>query len=501
MIEQRLYNTLTRTSEVLQPLVPGHVSIYVCGMTVYDYCHIGHARAMITFDVIVRWLKHAGYQVTFIRNHTDVDDKIIHRSKATGETPLELSRRYIAALDEDLVRLGLILPTAQPRVSDCIDDIVGMIAALIEKGHAYPSQGDVYFSVESCPDYGQLSGRRVVDMREGDQGDAGDKKRHVADFALWKGTRPGEEGASWPSPWGPGRPGWHIECSAMALRYLGAQFDIHGGGNDLIFPHHENEIAQSECATGHKPFARYWLHNGMLTLGTEKMAKSVGNVVRIRDLLDEMPAEALRLLYLEGHYRSPLPYSAARMEEALAALDRLYQAREVIDELAAGSDADSVEALSKSFGEPVLELQAAIDNFEGRFVEAMADDFITALALAALYDLCRAANKLANNKKVRGRAAVLGRPAQRAFALAGEVLGLAGRAPAEHFSEVRQKKLRLLGKTEADVEALIAARVAARTAKDWAEADRIRDALVALGVVLMDGVQGTTWRMRVAEPA
>ncbi|MFT4976917.1 MAG: cysteinyl-tRNA synthetase, partial [Myxococcota bacterium] len=344
MSQLRVYNTLSRQLDKFEPQDPGHVKMYVCGMTVYDYCHIGHARAMLSFDMIYRWLIERGYTVTFVRNYTDVDDKIIERAKELGEAPLALSSRFIEALNEDLARLGLAIPDVQPKVSEHIDEIVTLIGRIVENGHGYASGGDVFFDVHSSPDYGKLSGKKLDDLRSGERVAVDSRKRSPADFVLWKATKPGEEGASWPSPWGDGRPGWHIECSAMAMRYLGETFDIHGGGIDLLFPHHENEIAQSECGTHKQPFAKYWLHNGHLNVVTAaedggeeevKMSKSLGNIIRIRDILDQLPAEALRLVYMESHYRSPMPYSADRLAAATVALDRLYQAREALEQTAA----------------------------------------------------------------------------------------------------------------------------------------------------------------------
>ncbi len=502
MSQLKLYNTLHRQIEAFSPSEPGRVRMYVCGMTTYDYCHIGHARAMMTFDVVYRWLKASGYDVVYVRNHTDVDDKIIARAAQLGEPPLELSARFIGYLDEDLGMLGLETPTHQPKVSEHIPAIVDMIGRLLERGHAYVADnGDVYFSVETCPTYGELSGRRVGELQEGDQGEIGGRKRSPADFALWKSAKKGETGAEWEAPWGVGRPGWHIECSAMSASYLGQTFDIHGGGIDLVFPHHENEIAQSECASGHRPMARYWMHNGHLTLDSGKMSKSIGNIIRIRDLLAEVPAEALRLLYLDAHYRSPLPFSTGRLEEALAALDRVYLARETLLEMAAGSNEDSVAGLISAFGPPASELADLSERFTERFTDAMNDDFNTALALGHVQELARAVNRFGNLKKARKRSANLAKSALAALDLTERVLGLGGRDPSSWFQEVRQKRLAALGRSEAEVEARVADRWAARQRKDWALSDAIRDELVGLGVVLMDGEQGTTWRMRVGEAA
>ncbi|MFN7145408.1 MAG: cysteine--tRNA ligase, partial [Myxococcota bacterium] len=364
----RLYNTLRRTIEPLETREPGKVGLYVCGMTVYDYCHIGHARAMLSFDFVVRHLRHRGYEVEFVRNHTDVDDKIIARAKEKGIDPLALSAMFVDALEEDLAGVGLLPPTRTPRVSDHIGDILDLIGKLVERGHAYKADnGDVYFAVESFPEYGKLSGKKLEDLRAGERVAVESAKRHPADFALWKAATGDPAEPVWDSPWGKGRPGWHIECSAMSRHYLGDTFDIHGGGIDLVFPHHENEIAQSECGTGHGPYARYWMHNGHLTfprqteagVETEKMSKSLGNVVRIRDILAQVPGEALRMLYAGTHYRSPLPYSTEGLTAALASLDRLYTAKET-----------ALEVVQKSASAPIEQLGDV-----GREVHALATDF------------------------------------------------------------------------------------------------------------------------------
>ena len=491
----RLTNTLSRTVETFEPAVPGKVSMYVCGMTVYDYCHIGHARAMITFDLVYRWLTERGYDVTYVRNHTDVDDKIIARAAELGEHPLALSARFIEYLDEDLAALGLRVPTAQPKVSDSIEGIIAMTATLIERGHAYDVDGDVYFAVESFEGYGKLSGKRLDDQRAGERVDVDSRKRHPGDFALWKSAKPGE--VAWASPWGDGRPGWHIECSVMATAALGDTFDIHGGGIDLVFPHHENEIAQSECATGHAPFAKYWMHNGHVTMGETKMSKSLGNFIRIRDILREVPAEALRLLYAESHYRSPLPFSSDRLMECVVALDRLYHAKEVLEGMATQQPGASAEALVVELGEPAAELHAKATGFAAAVRGSMDDDFNTAASVGHLFELVRAVNRFGNNKKWLTRSAALAGPALEAFALAGRVFGVGALPAEEWFHQVRERRLAALGKTESDIQARIDARIDARTAKDWAAADDIRAELDALGVVLMDGAQGTSWRMKV----
>ena len=487
----RLYNTMSRTVEVLQPRVPGVVGLYVCGMTVYDYTHIGHSRAMMAFDVIVRHLRHRGYAVTFVRNHTDVDDKVIARAAVLGVDPLTLSAGFITALEEDLRALGMVSPDVTPKVTDHVDGIVDLITALIDRGHAYLAENqDVYFAVESDPEYGKLSNKNLEDQRAGERVAVEAAKRHPADFALWKAHGGHASEPSWPSPWGPGRPGWHIECSAMSRRHLGDCFDIHGGGIDLIFPHHENEIAQSECGTGQRPMARYWMHNGHLTMDQVKMSKSLGNIVRIRDILEQVPAEALRLFYLETHYRAPIPYSSDRLVESLKALDRIYSAKETV-EFASG-DTDAAE-----LGEAAEEAWRLGLAFPDRFYAAMDEDFNAAGAMGHLFELVRAVNRFGNDKKVRSRGGKALAPAKAAFALVAAVLGVATMTPAAFFDEVKLKRLAAAGRSAADIDALVDARTAARAAKDWARADALRLELDAQNIVVMDGQAGSTWRMRI----
>jgi cysteinyl-tRNA synthetase len=445
----RLHNTLQRTLEPLQTREPGKVGLYVCGMTVYDYCHIGHARAMLSFDFVVRHLRHRGYEVEFVRNHTDVDDKIIARAREKGVDPIALSAFFVEALEQDLAALGLVAPTRTPKVSDHIDDILALIGMLVDRGHAYRADnGDVYFAVESFPEYGKLSGKKLEDLRAGERVAVESAKRHPGDFALWKAWTGDASEPAWDSSWGKGRPGWHIECSAMSRHYLGDTFDIHGGGIDLVFPHHENE---------------------------------------------QVPAEALRLLYAGTHYRSPLPYSTEGLIAALASLDRIYTAKETAAEVAA-KGADVPVAQLGEVGREVLELATA---FPARFDAAMDEDFNTAGAVGHLFELVRAVNRFGNDKKLRAKGAAVMKPALAAFALAGDVLGIGAMAPQAFFDEVKTKRLAAAGKSTAEVEARIAARAAARAAKDWAEADRLRAELDAEGIVVMDGVEGSTWRMRV----
>ncbi|HND31509.1 MAG TPA: cysteine--tRNA ligase [Myxococcota bacterium] len=496
----RVYNTLTRTVEPFVPREPGKVGVYVCGMTVYDLCHIGHARAMMAFDVIVRYLRSAGYEVNHVRNHTDVDDKIIARAKQLGKGGLEVSAEYIAELDRDLDAVGLVRPTVEPRVSTSIPEILEVIRLLMEGGHAYQgASGDIYFSVENFPEYGKLSGRKLEDLRAGERVEVNQEKRHPGDFVLWKSvagpaTVLGAE-PCWDSPWGVGRPGWHIECSGMSRRYLGDSFDMHGGGIDLIFPHHENEIAQSECATHVSPMSRYWLHNGHLSLGGPdgpiKMSKSLGNVITIRDLLATVPAEVLRLCYLEVHYRSPLLWGPDVLANATGALDRLYQAKELVEEVMATGTEAPIDSLGEH-GEEVFVLASA---FPLRFRNSMDDDFNTAAAMGFLFELVRAVNRFGNDRKRRRQGKLALAPVKEAFRLCAEVLGIGGYSPAAFFDELKVKRL---GPAVAEVEAMVAARARARAEKDWAAADRLRLELESRNVVVMDGADGSTWRVRVS---
>jgi cysteinyl-tRNA synthetase len=494
----RIYNTLTRTVEPLEPRVPGEVGLYVCGMTVYDHCHIGHARAMMAFDVVVRHLRRRGLRVKFVRNHTDVDDKILARAQELGVPPLVLSAQFIAELDADLDAVGILRPDVAPQVSEHIPEVITMTEALIEKGHAYVAgNGDVYFSIESCPGYGKLSGRKIEDMREGARVAVDPHKRHPGDFALWKAVS-GEGDLGWDASFGRGRPGWHIECSAMAARHLGEQFDLHGGGIDLVFPHHENEIAQSECASGHRPFAKVWMHNGHLTLVDAagepvKMSKSLGNVVRIRDIVARVPAEALRLMYVDTHYRSPLPFSDQKLADALGVLDRVYIARETVDEVVGRGVGAPIDSLPES----AREVHALATTFVAKFDAAMDEDFNSAAAIAHFFELVRAINRFGNDKKARAKGADALRPALECFAVVAEVFGIAALSPAAYFDEAKVKRMRAQGRSIEVIDALVAERSAARAAKDWARADAARAQLDEQGITVMDGPEGSTWRVRV----
>ena len=488
----KIYNTRSRSVEPFSPLEPGKVGIYVCGMTVYDRCHMGHARAMVVFDAFVRYLRFRGWSVNFVRNFTDVDDKIIQRAQERGEDPIALSARFIDAFHEDADALGLIRPDAEPKVSESIGGIQDLIGSLISKGNAYVNDGTVWFDVKSLPSYGRLSGQKVDELQSPDTVSG---KKHPADFALWKAVKPGEP--SWPSPWGPGRPGWHIECSAMSMECLGKTMDIHGGGLDLVFPHHENEIAQSEAHTGCTYF-NYWMHNGMLTMANgQKMGKSLGNVWNVQNALREFPAEALRMYYLQALYRSPLPWGDDALTDSLSALCRLYEAREVAEAMNGQEDAAHVARDLGEDAQRVLDLTA---RFESQFLGALDDDFNTAKAMAVVFELVRAVNRFANHKKARKRGGPVVAGALAAFQLVADALGLLSTDVHSFQEEVKTKRCAAMGIELADIEAKVAARTNARANKDWAESDRLRDELEHAGVVLMDGAERTAWRIRVGEP-
>ncbi|WP_404466179.1 cysteine--tRNA ligase [Vreelandella aquamarina] len=454
-----IYNTLTRRKEPFSPLVAGKVSMYVCGMTVYDYCHLGHARVMVAFDVITRYLRHRDYDVTYVRNITDIDDKILKRAEENGETISALTERMIAAMHEDEARLNVLPPSQEPRATGHIGDIVAMIETLIEKGFAYAADnGDVYYRVRKFADYGKLNNRQLDDMRSGARVDVDVHKEDPLDFVLWKAAKPGE--AHWHSPWGDGRPGWHIECSAMSTCCLGDTFDIHGGGPDLTFPHHENEIAQSEAATG-KTYVNTWMHAGAVRVNQEKMSKSLGNFFTIRDVLAEHDPEVVRYLLVASHYRSAINYSVDSLVEARKSLTRLYTALD-------GVNADE---------------QAAASDAAERFTTAMDDDFNTPIALAALFDLARDLNRAKSDQPAEAP-----RLAGELKRLAG-VLGLLQQTP-QTFLKGAQQQVAL---SEEEIEAKIAERQAAKGSKDFARADAIRDELAALGIILKDSREGTTW--------
>ncbi len=464
-----LHNSLTRKKEVFSPIVPGQVRMYVCGMTVYDYCHLGHARVLVVFDMVTRWLRNSGYQVTYVRNITDIDDKIIKRAQDNGEPFTALTDRFIAAMHEDGAALGVLPPDHEPRATEYVGNMLNMIQGLIERGHAYPAaNGDVYYAVQSFADYGRLSGKSLEDLRAGERVEVDPNKRDPMDFVLWKAAKPGEP--SWPSPWGAGRPGWHIECSAMGSDLLGKHFDIHGGGQDLQFPHHENEIAQSEGAHDCK-FVNYWLHNGFVRVDDEKMSKSLGNFFTIREVLQKYDAEVVRFFILRAHYRSPLNYSDQHLDDAKAALTRLYTALRGVDAAMPAQD----------WG----------NSYAARFQAAMDDDFNTPEALAVLFDLAAEANRMRTSAPAEAA-----KMAGLLKSLAG-VLGLLQRDPEQFMqagvgSDAANETGNEYGAQH--IETLIGERLAARKAKDFKRSDAIRDELKAAGVILEDGPQGTLWR-------
>ncbi len=461
----RLYNTLTRKKEEFQTLEPGVVKMYVCGVTVYNDAHVGHAMSALVFDIIRRYLEYRGYTVRHVMNYTDVDDKIIARAKQLGEDPLELSQKYIEEYAKELAALNVLPATSYPQVSKTMPLIIEFIQGLIQKEAAYAApNGDVYFSVISDEDYGKLSGRKLDDMQAGARIEVGEAKEHPMDFALWKAAKPGE--ISWDSPWGRGRPGWHIECSAMNLAELGEQIDIHGGGNDLIFPHHENEIAQSESYTG-KPFARYWIHNGMLQLGGEKMSKSLGNIVSIKDFLAKRDADVMRMLVLSGNYRAPLIFNEETQDTAEKNLERFKAALRPASPSSAGLPAEAASALVSQ-----------AESTKQAFIEAMDDDFNTPLALAALYELVKAINTARDNGATDEQL----KPAQSMLRELTGVLGL------------RLHEKQGSSEDEAKVIALIEERNEARKQKNWARSDEIRDQLKEMGVIIEDSKDGTKWR-------
>lgn len=475
----KIYNTLAREKQVFTPIFAGKVSMYVCGMTVYDYCHLGHARVMVVFDMVSRWLRTSGYDVTYVRNITDIDDKIIKRANENNETIQQLTKRFIDAMDEDSAKLGVIRPDLEPKATEFIDGMLSMISALIDKGFAYAaSNGDVYYSVNNFAGYGKLSGKSLEDLRAGERVEVDTHKKDAMDFVLWKAAKPNEP--SWASPWGNGRPGWHIECSAMSAHHLGNHFDIHGGGQDLQFPHHENEIAQSEAAHSHDgktcQMVNYWMHNGFVRVDDEKMSKSLGNFFTIRTVLEKYDAEVVRFFILRAHYRSPLNYSDKHLDDAKAALSRLYTALR-----------------------GYVLTEAAIDWHHpqaARFQAAMNDDFNTPEAMAVLFDLANEVNKtksVATASLLKALADLIGLLQRKPDVfLQGSVVnasigesGSGGAVDSTDASTVFSTH---------SIETLILNRADAKKAKNFAESDRIRKELSDAGIILEDSLQGTTWR-------
>lgn len=458
-----VYNSESRSKSLLVPRKAGEISLYVCGMTVYDFCHIGHARVMVSFDIITRWLRHLGYRVTYVRNITDIDDKIIRRANENGEPIDALTERYIVAMNEDAAALGALPPDLEPKATDHVDDILAMVSTLVDKGHAYPAgNGDVYFSVASFPRYGRLSNKKLEDLQAGARVEVDEIKQAPADFVLWKGAKPDEP--AWQSPWGAGRPGWHIECSAMATCCLGNGFDIHGGGGDLLFPHHENEIAQSEAATG-ETYVNTWMHVGFVQVNAEKMSKSLHNFFTIREVLNQYHPEVLRYFIAASHYRSPLNYSDAALDQARQALERFYATLGALARPAAGEPASAAD-------------------YEARFALAMNDDFNTPEALAVLYELVREANRC-------DKAGEADEACQFANLLKrlGGLLGLLQHEP-ERFRQSGAGDDAFVSQ----VEALVAEIAAVRQAKDFARSDALRAQLQGMGVTVEFSREGIRWR-------
>ncbi|MDR9768378.1 cysteine--tRNA ligase [Shewanella baltica] len=457
----KIYNSITRQKQEFKPITPGKIGMYVCGVTIYDLCHIGHGRTFVSFDMIVRYLRYAGYEVNFQRNITDVDDKIIKRANENNESCEALTERLIGEMHQDFDALNMLRPDFEPRATLHIAEIIDMVELLLARGHAYvASDGDVLFSVASYPDYGRLSGQNLDQLQAGARVEVDETKQNPMDFVLWKMSKPGEP--TWESPWGPGRPGWHIECSAMNSKHLGLHFDIHGGGSDLQFPHHENEIAQSCCAHD-TPYVNYWMHTGMVMVDREKMSKSLGNFFTIRDVLGHYDAETVRYFLLSGHYRSQLNYSEDNLKQARSALERLYTAIKDVDLTVAAAPAE---------------------EFVAKFKAAMDDDFNTPEAYSVLFDMVREINRLKLTDMAQASALAV------TLKQLADVLGLLSQEPEVFFQGGGSDD------EVAEIEALIVERNRARTEKDWAAADVARNRLNELGVELEDGPSGTTWRKK-----
>jgi len=508
----RIYNTLTGKKEDFIPLHDKRVGMYVCGVTVYDLCHIGHARSAVVFDAIYRYFQYRGYEAIFVRNFTDIDDKIIKRAHEEETDYKTIAEKYINEFHIDMGRLGLENPSVEPKATDHIPEMIRLISTLIEKGFAYQSGGDVFFVVERFKDYGKLSKRNLEEMQAGARVEIDEKKENPLDFALWKGSKPGEPW--WESPWGRGRPGWHIECSVMSQKYLGETFDIHGGGKDLIFPHHENEIAQSEAATG-KPFARYWIHNGFVNINKEKMSKSLGNILTIKEIMKDWHPEAVRLFLLSHHYRSPVDFAIDSLSEVKLGLDRFYTTLNLIQEElkkpitpkplpspSSGEPPTSPSPLTVKGGGShasiLNECLKTIGAFQTRFEEAMDDDFNTAQALGYFFELQRHLNILLDISK--------GHPTEEMISMLktgsnhllkmGRIFGLFQEDPGTYLSEQRKEGLNKMNLAEEDILKSIEERNAARKEKNWKRADEIRNELVSKGIILEDTPIGTNWKLK-----
>ena len=488
---QKIFNTATRKKEVLQTIKENTVGIYVCVITAYDVCHVGHARAAIVFDVAVRHLRASGYRVTYVKNFTDIDDKIIDRANKDGVDIREIAEKYIKLHDEDMAALGVTTPDVTPKATQHMGEMIALISVLVEKGNAYSVDGDVYFAVNSFSQYGCLSGRNLEEMMAGARVEINDKKKNPLDFVLWKKSKEGEP--FWESPWGKGRPGWHIECSAMSRKYLGETFDIHGGGEDLVFPHHENEIAQSQAATG-KPLANYWMHNGFVKINAEKMSKSLGNIFPVREILKVYHPEVLRFFMLQSHYRSPVDYSESSLDEARSGLVRCYTTLQLLKENLGKQSSSTVIASEKNLTKQ-QEYISKLKDLKEKFNNSLDDDFNTAQALGYVFEAVRLTNNFMATEKnvpVEIQTNILDE-AKKEFDHFGAVLGVCQVDPDHFFNldreiEVQKRRLNI-----GEIESLISERQAARTAKDWTKADALRKELADLHVVLKDSALTTSW--------
>ncbi len=481
----KVFNTLTGKKEDFVPLSPKKVGIYACGVTVYDYCHLGHARSAVVFDVIKHYLRYKGFDVKYVRNFTDIDDKIITRAKTEGISASDVARKYTAEYYRDMDRLGIARADVEPKATEHIEEIIDIVKGLIDKGYAYEVDGDVYFEVDRFPDYGKLSKRDMTEMLAGARVEVDKRKRNPVDFALWKASKEGEPW--WESPWGKGRPGWHIECTAMSMKHIGESIDIHGGGADLIFPHHENEIAQSEAFTG-KPFVRYWMHNGFITIDKEKMSKSLGNFFTIRDILERYDPEVVRFFLLSTHYRSPIEFSEEQMKEAETSLDRFYTTLMRMNDFIPATEPRSAIAMDKT-------LEDAISSFKTRFESAMDDDFNTAQAIGHVFELIKDINRfLDSNPQGRHTKALMTRAGEM-LSEVGAVLNIFTKTPYEWYqSLLKAKKIPI---TVDGILKMIEDRKQARLTRDWQRADAIRKELEGLGILLEDKKDRTDWKVRI----
>lgn len=484
--KMKIYNTLTGRKEEFVPVTPNRVRIYACGVTVYDYCHIGHARSAIVFDAISKYLRYKGFDVKYVRNFTDIDDKIINKAKQEGTAWDSIARKYTDEYYRDMGRLGVRRADVEPKATEHIKEIIDIVKGLIDKGYAYEVDGSVYFEVDKFHEYGKLSKRDREEMIAGARVEVDERKKDPMDFALWKKSKEGEP--SWESPWGPGRPGWHIECSAMSIKHLGESFDIHGGGADLIFPHHENEIAQSEAFTG-KPFARYWIHNGFITIDKEKMSKSLGNFFTIKEVLDKFAPEVVRFFLISTHYRSPIEFSDEQLREAESSIDRYYTTIVRINDFLERDEGEESIDIGRAFEETVF-------SFKEKFEEAMDDDFNTALALGHIFELIRDVNRFLDNKPSGQKAKELLLKTKELLAETGSILNIFSRAPDEWRRALMESKK--IGLSEKEIIAKIKERHDARQRKDWAMADAIRKELEEKGIILEDKKDRTEWKVKIS---